>query len=304
MPIDGALLIDKPAGMTSAEVVRVLKRKLGVKKIGHAGTLDPMATGLLIVLCGKATKFQSMLLECSKRYTGAIRLGIATDTDDITGKVLVELKPEIPDDISPRNALIRSLEARFLGRIKQRPPAYSAIKVQGQRSYKLARKGEAVQLEEREVEIHSLSLSLTDKGSLAYDLICSSGTYVRSLARDIGEVLGCGACLESICRSEIGRFSVEQASAIDAPVLGNAVSEELISLGELVDSLPVITNWVLSAEECSMLSRGRQEPLAKIPPGLGCECVAVSGPSGQLSAVAEAYWTGDQGRAWRLKFAL
>jgi tRNA pseudouridine55 synthase len=205
---DGIFLFDKPGGMTSHDVVARARRWFNTRAIGHAGTLDPMATGLLILCVNAATRMSEYLLGQDKAYAARIQLGAATNTDDAEGEVISEA-PVAPIDA----AQLRALEAQFSGRIQQIPPQFSAIKKDGKRAYALARAGETVALVAREVVIERLTLTLddTDPRVLTASVDCGSGTYIRSLARDIGQTLGCGAHLSALRRLRIGRFQLTDA---------------------------------------------------------------------------------------------
>ncbi len=205
---DGILLVDKPAAWTSHDVVARLRRLARQRRIGHTGTLDPMATGLLVLCLGTATRLVEYMTVHDKRYTAEITLGARTDTDDAEGEVIA--RSDVPE-VTP--AMLRALEARFTGEIRQRPPAYSAIKIAGQRAYALARKGEAVELPDRPVVVHELALRQSARTAggaavLGAAIRCGSGTYIRALARDIGEVLGCGGHLSALRRLTVGEFHV------------------------------------------------------------------------------------------------
>lgn len=202
--MQGLILLNKPAGITSAGAVARIRRITGEKRVGHTGTLDPMATGVLPVLLGRATALSGLMLDADKRYTAGIKLGVSTDTEDITGSIVSE-KPVTVTAAETEAAL-----KAFTGKISQRPPVYSALKKDGVRLYELARRGEAPELKCREVEIFSLSLvSAPDRDNVfTVDAHVSKGTYIRSLARDIGEYLGCGACLYSLTRTYAGGFSL------------------------------------------------------------------------------------------------
>lgn len=201
----GLILLDKPKGITSFSAVNAIKRKAHEKRVGHTGTLDPMATGVLPVLLGRATALSSLLLEGDKKYIAEIKLGVATDTDDITGTILSERKVNItPDELS-------KAVSGFLGVIEQRPPSYSAIKKDGVRLYTLARKGEEIEIPTRKVEIFEANIlsPLNDEDIFKVEFLVSKGTYIRSLARDLGEALGCGATLYSLRRTKTSQFSIE-----------------------------------------------------------------------------------------------
>lgn len=209
--LDGILLIDKAAGWTSHDIVAKARGITGQRRIGHTGTLDPMATGLLIACLGKATRLVEYMTLHDKRYEGEITLGATTDTDDAEGMVLSQR--EVPAIDTDR---LRSIEATFTGVLQQRPPAYSAVKVEGQRAYAAARRGVALELAPREVVVRSLDLTPLAPDRLRIDVLCGSGTYVRSLARDIGEALGCGAHLSQLRRTHAGGFAVAEAITLDA----------------------------------------------------------------------------------------
>lgn len=200
------LLIDKPLGWTSFDVVRKLRHLVRIKKIGHAGTLDPLATGLLIVCTGKFTKRINEFMAQEKEYTGTITLGAVTPSYDL------ETEPTNHQDIGAITlSLIQQSVKQFTGSILQVPPAHSAIKVKGKRVYELARKGESVILEPRRITISSFEVLRFEEGLVHFKVVCSTGTYIRSLANDLGVALGCGAYLSALRRTRIGSFLVDQA---------------------------------------------------------------------------------------------
>ena len=204
---DGLLLIDKPSDWTSHDVVNFVRRRFNVKKAGHCGTLDPFATGLLMVLVGKATKAQDTLMAESKVYSGVIRLGVETDSQDRTGQVTAT--HPLPEGLALA-ALQRAADS-FLGPQSQIPPMVSAIKLHGQPLYKLARKGQTVEREPRAITIDSFTLENLRDGEVSFLVHCSKGTYIRTLCHDIGRSLGCGGCMSALRRTEAGGFSVEDA---------------------------------------------------------------------------------------------
>ena len=200
------LPVDKPSGITSFDVIRHLRRRLKIRKIGHAGTLDPMATGLLICLIGKSTKRMNEFLQYSKCYTGIIRLGETTASYD------AETPVESRADVSCINlADIQKASGQFLGTILQHTPLYSAVKVEGERLYKKARRGEKVKTPHRYVTVHALTIDSYEAPDASFTLTCSSGTYVRSIAHELGASLGCGAHLVSLRRESIGPVDVRSA---------------------------------------------------------------------------------------------
>lgn len=280
--VNGGLLIDKPAGMTSSDVLRQLKRKFKIERIGHSGTLDPMATGLLIVLLGKATRLQDLFLNSAKIYSGKIRLGVATDTDDITGKVIAEDSAPAFTKAAPEETL-QKIKTAFVGKIQQIPPKFSAIRVDGERSYDLARKGEAPELKAREVEVFDLELNFENPTTLNYRAKVSKGTYIRSLARDIGEFLGSCGTLESIRREVSGAFSITDAHPLDALLSAEALDNFTLGYERLLSEIPRVE---VSAADFERLSFGDQRPLL----GLGraeSELAALYVKSGDFRGLIE-----------------
>lgn len=261
--MNGVLLVDKPEGPSSAAIVARLKKQLNLSKAGHGGTLDPLATGLLLILCGSATRFSEFFLQTPKNYVGRIRLGRETTTDDREGDVVSEdqtIERVRTWDWAQRT---QQLQQQFSGCFKQVPPQYSALKVGGKRSYDSARHGEIVKHQAREVEVKALSLCFVERPDgffLEYELSCSSGFYVRALARDIGRELGTGAYAESIRRTRSGNFSVEQAVTPEAVTTGDlqSASSHFITVAEIAQSFPRIA---LSALEWALLSQGQQQVL-------------------------------------------
>ncbi|WP_226377610.1 tRNA pseudouridine(55) synthase TruB [Citrifermentans bremense] len=230
--MNGFFVIDKPAGVTSHDIVFKVRRAINQKKVGHTGTLDPFATGVLPVAVGEGTKAIQFLDESEKEYRAVMRLGIATDTQDLTGQVLSER-----DWSQLEAADLKRLVPQFLGLQKQMPPMFSAIKQGGVPLYKLARKGIEVEREAREVEIHSLSFDWIRLPEACFTVTCSRGTYVRTLACDIGEALGCGAHLLELRRTRSGLFREKDAISIEA--LAEAVNQEglLLPLDRALDHL-------------------------------------------------------------------
>ncbi len=209
--LEGVLLVDKPQGLTSHDVVYRLRRKLQMKKIGHAGTLDPMATGLLIMLIGKATRISQYLMSSDKVYEGEATLGVVTDSQDAEGEVM-ETRP-VP---ALTEAQVREAMKGFLGDQYQTPPMHSAIKVDGVPLYKMARKGEEVEREPRFIRVMAFELTSFVSPKLTFRLHCTKGTYVRTIAHDLGHKLGCGAHLSALRRTGSGAFSLAQGLTLDA----------------------------------------------------------------------------------------
>ena len=208
---EGILLVDKPSGITSHDIVDRLRRKLKMKKIGHAGTLDPLATGLMIMLIGKATKVSQFLISLDKSYEGTFKLGVETDSQDSDGNVLEE--KAIPEALSEEN--IRDAMKEFLGDQYQTPPMFSAKKVDGVPLYKMARKGKTVEREPRVIRINELSLQGWDSPEGRFFMDCSKGTYVRTVFRDLGQKLDCGGHLTSLRRTKINDFSIEGVPTLE-----------------------------------------------------------------------------------------
>ena len=233
--LDGVLLFDKPSGITSNTAVQKVRRLFRVKKAGHTGTLDPMATGLLPVCLGEATKFSHFLLEADKAYAATILLGVTTSTGDLEGKVTARSKVQ-----AEREGIGHVLK-RFVGQIFQTPPMHSAIKRGGQPLYKLARAGGEVPREPRSIVIRSLTLLGLEGEELKLSVSCSKGTYIRVLAEDIGRQLGCGACLSALRREGVGGFRLSQSSVTLEQLEQMAPSDRdalLLPEDALVSSLP------------------------------------------------------------------
>jgi tRNA pseudouridine55 synthase len=283
--ISGLLLIDKPAGPTSFEVVRRVRRALGVRKAGHGGTLDPFATGLLLLCLGEATKLVPFLMPEPKTYRAVVKLGEETDTQDPTGQVTArsEKLPE-PDEIY-------QAAARFLGEIEQVPPMYSALRHHGERLYKMARRGETVEVKPRQVTIYRLEVQEVALPLVTMEVTSSQGTYIRTLAADLGRALGCGAHLAALRRLAVGPFKVEEALALEA--LREFTSEELASrIIPLAECLPGFRALSVGPEKAEFLRYGRALPWAEnnLTPG---ERVRVL-TDGALLAVAEVRGEADK----------
>jgi tRNA pseudouridine55 synthase len=269
----GLLLIDKPEGMTSADVVRVVKRQLRCKT-GHLGTLDPFASGVLPVCIGDGTKIAQFLNTADKQYTGRIRLGQETDSGDLTGKVTLSAPvPEL------RAAPLAEVAQRFLGESLQVPPMHSALKHHGVPLYELARRGVAVQRQARPVRIDALQLAGDQPGTVAFDVVCSKGTYVRVLAQDIAVALGSVGHLEVLRRVRFGNFHISQAISLDA-VAGRSLP--VIGLREALRHLREIQ---LDAAAAQRARQGYAPLLRSIPRGASGEAVKLVDPAGVLASV-------------------
>jgi tRNA pseudouridine55 synthase len=253
------LLLDKSPGMTSNDAVQRIKRLLQARKVGHTGSLDPIATGLLPICLGEATKLSSFLLNTDKRYRVLVRLGQTTSTGDVEGAVL-EQKP-VP---ILTEALIENFLERFRGAISQVPPMHSALKHQGARLYELARKGIEVQRPARQIHIYELKLIEFGPEHLDLDVHCSKGTYIRSLAEDIGALLGCGGHVERLRRTAVGNFSIAQAVGFEQleALPDEARLARLLPLERIVAELPAVT---LGEEPAFFLRRGQPVWVPKAP---------------------------------------
>ena len=234
----GIICLDKPRDMTSFMAVKKASRLLGVKKAGHTGTLDPMATGVLVVMLGYSTRFIELLPEHKKSYTARVKLGITTDTLDITGKIL----SESPVNITKEQLL--SVAEDFKGEILQTPPMYSALKKDGERLYDLARKGIEIEREQRKITIEKLEIYDFDGVEFSMDVTCSAGTYIRSLCDDIGAKLGCGAVMTELRRTSANGFSIEKSitlEELEQLVSENRTDEVITSVETALMSYPEIT---------------------------------------------------------------
>jgi tRNA pseudouridine55 synthase len=238
MRVDGLLIVDKPEGITSLEVVREVKRRLGVTKAGHIGTLDPFATGVLPIAINEGTKLVPFIEEVSKEYEAVLKMGEETTTDDLNGKVISRRSWE---QVSPER--IHTAFRSFLGKIRQIPPMYSAVKMNGKPLYRLARKGIEIERKERDVEIFNIHIEEVQPPKVRFSVSCSKGTYIRSLAKDIGKKIGCGAHLTQLRRGRSGPFTLEKAISWER--LKNLSRTEnlspwLVSLREALSCFPEV----------------------------------------------------------------
>jgi tRNA pseudouridine55 synthase len=247
--MQGVLLVDKEEGESSFGAVKKVKGILGVKKAGHAGSLDPFATGLLVVLLGQGTKLSRFLMAGRKRYLATLRLGSETDTLDLTGKIVRERPVK---DFSLLE--VREKAGAFLGDVEQIPPSFSAVKYKGTRAYKLARRGIRVELKKRTVSVHQLEILCLNLPEVTLVVECSGGTYVRSLAADLGEALGTGAHLRSLRRLSSGPFTLEEAVRIgDLPCDDAALRSRIIPLS---DALPDVREQAVDEETARRIRSG------------------------------------------------
>lgn len=227
--MDGIINIYKPLGITSHAVVAKVRRILNIKKVGHTGTLDPQAEGVLPICIGKGTKASDMLIHCDKQYRTVLKLGVTTDTQDATGIILKE------QEVFYSKEQLFEVINRFKGDILQIPPMHSAIKVQGKKLYELARKGIEIERTPRKVTISKLSVDCINQDEITLTVDCSKGTYIRTLCHDIGEALGCGGIMKSLVRTRVGSFRVENAVSLEQ-LEQQGASRFLIPLNKLFDS--------------------------------------------------------------------
>jgi tRNA pseudouridine55 synthase len=256
--IAGVLIIDKPGGLTSHDVVARVRRLVGVRQVGHFGTLDPFATGVLPVSVGKATRFAQFYLRSRKAYEGDIRFGFSTDTYDATGKPTSQPAPVV---LEP--ARLEKLFQEFTGRVMQMPPPFSAKRVGGVRAYKLARQEKPVPLAPVEVEIYALQFLGSEGDRVHFAVECSGGTYVRSLAHDIGQKMGCGAHLAGLCRTAVAEFSLSRAITLER--LQETVREGKLEacLAPLEALLPDCPELVVRGREEASVRHGHKFELAQ-----------------------------------------
>jgi len=311
--LDGVLVVNKPAGWTSHDVVARVRVLLGVAKVGHTGTLDPAATGVLVLCLGKATRIAEYLVNADKEYRAVLRLGVATDTQDATGTVIAEAGGALPD-----RAAIEAVMGRFVGSHRQVPPMYSAVKIQGVPLYKLARAGRTVDRPARDFTVRSLQIlsviptppeaaragdAQVGVGGaplagpppttidVTFDVVCSKGTYVRTLCADIGEALGVGGHLAGLERRRAGRFGIKDALTLDdlAGLAGReAVGTRLHALADVLDDVPVLT---LDPRAADGVCHGVAVPAAQV---IGMEgqweagaCVRLQAADGRLLAIGK-----------------
>jgi tRNA pseudouridine55 synthase len=278
----GFLVVDKPSGSTSHDVVDAARRWLGTRRVGHLGTLDPLATGVLPLAVRDATKLIAFVAPGPKVYAGTIRLGVATDTFDAEGAVVSRHQGPLPDEATVRAAL-----AAFEGDIEQLPPMYSSVKHAGEPLHRLARRGEHVERQPRKVRIHSLELLEYRAPELGIRVSCAPGTYVRTLAEDLGTRLGCGAHLAGLRRFQSGPFTLEQAASmevLEAAAEAGRCEEHLVPPAEAL-GLPTVA---LRTEQLRRVAHGAEveAPPVAVSPPIGSR-VAGLDPSGTLVAVLE-----------------
>ena len=284
--MDGVIIIDKPAGKTSHDVVSEVKKILGVKKAGHTGTLDPMVTGVLPVCLNEATKLAGFLTGEDKEYLAIMLLGVKTDTLDIEGKIISQSDNFVTEEE------IRAAMTQMVGKIKQVPPAYSAVKYCGKPLYKWARKGVLLDVEPREVKIHSIVIEDISFPRVTFRVVCSKGTYIRTLCSDVGDLLGLGACLYSLRRLRSGYFSEEMGVSLNNYEDNNKKNKLLEKILPMAELLPLLTTIKLEDHYAAKLLNGWQPSVEMmkehdLPFLKAGDMVKFISSSGYLLAVAE-----------------
>lgn len=292
--ISGILVVDKPVGLTSHDVVESIRRGTNIRRAGHTGTLDPRASGVLVVLVGPAVRLSEFVSASDKRYQAILRLGSTTDTFDAEGRFTTQ-------DSAPVNVTEAQFEEvlqRFIGEIEQTPPPYSAIKVHGRRAYEMAREGEEVKLEPRKIQVHHLEVLEWALPEVVIDVHCSSGTYVRSLANDVGAALGCGAYLVGLRRTKSGRFTLRDAVPLRK-------LQEAFTAGDwsqfLIPAAEALSEWKaveLNADQVEEVKHGHRVKAApEAEPGL----VRGVSMAGELVAVMDLAQGEDGSPEWQPK---
>ncbi len=255
---DGILVLDKPSGISSMEAVRRIKRASGVRRVGHGGTLDPMATGVIPICLGRATRLMEYMLDSSKEYIGEVRLGISTDSYDAEGEITGRSDPS-----GVEREDIEDVLNRFLGQIEQVPPMFSALKRRGKRLYELARQGIEVEREPRSMTVHSIRLAGWNPPVATVHIECSRGFYMRSLAHDIGVQLGCGAHLKSLTRLRTGRFRIADAVSIETAQRSFEEGSWPALLASLDSVLGDLRAIIVGEREQASIQNGRPVPLSE-----------------------------------------
>lgn len=289
----GLLVIHKPSGPTSHDIVAGVRRGTGERQVGHAGTLDPLAEGVLVLALGQATRLVEYLVDATKSYQAEVTLGVSTDSYDMQGQVVS--RRDVPPDLNA--ARLEDVLERFRGEIDQVPPVYSAIKVKGKSAHARVRSGENVTLAPRRVTIHELGLPAFEPPRISLSVRCSAGTYIRSLAHDVGEVLGCGAVLTHLVRTESGAFRLEDAVAWNS-------LQASFSMGSwqeyLLPADAALKDWPLVRLDEEAMERLRHGMSIDAPEGCSGWGRAYS-PQGQLVAILESE---PSGNAWHPKKVL
>ncbi|MCK5861064.1 MAG: tRNA pseudouridine(55) synthase TruB [Candidatus Hydrogenedentes bacterium] len=280
--MNGILLVDKPQGITSHDVVDALRKATNIRRIGHTGTLDPRATGLLILCIGQATRLSQHFSDQGKTYEGTMRLGMVTKSHDLDGEILSE--NPVPEDLTLE--AVQAVCSTFVGDIEQIPPMVSAIKIGGKRLYKIAREGGEVERKPRSISIRCFDVTSWNSPEAAIRIECSSGAYVRTLCHDVGQKLGCGAALSQLRRTHIGNYKLENATPLDMLADAASVEKKLISMGDALDIPEVCVDAarVAIVQSGGSISCNAQESPCPVSTGW----VQIKDDSGSLIAIAQA----------------
>jgi tRNA pseudouridine55 synthase len=292
--VSGILVVDKPVGLTSHDVVEIIRKGTNIRRAGHTGTLDPRATGVLVVLVGPAVRLSEFVSAADKRYQAIIKLGGATDTYDADGRPTGQ--PNLP--VTVTETQFNEVLQRFVGEIEQTPPPFSAVKVHGRKAYDMARAGETVELAPRKINVYHLEVLEWAPPEVVIDVHCSSGTYVRSLANDLGTQLGCGAYLVGLRRTKSGRFSLRDASPLqklkDAFATGNWYQY-------LIPAAEALAEWTaveLTPEQVEEVKHGHR---VKAEPGSQPGLVRGVSQAGELIAILDLATADDGSPEWQPK---
>jgi tRNA pseudouridine55 synthase len=274
----GLLIVDKPVGPTSHSVVNMVRRGTGIRKVGHAGTLDPRASGVLVLCLGSATRLSEYLSTSDKTYEATVRFGASTRTYDADGEITRQT------GISPTRQQIAAALTSFTGALEQVPPPFSAIKVKGRKAYELARNGTEIELEPRRITIYSLEIVSYQAPDLELSIRCSAGTYIRSLAHDLGEQLSCGAHLAALRRTQAGPFNLDSATPMPMLEVGFLTGKWEQFVRPAADALPDLPVVQLTQEMAEQVKHGRRLPADPGSQGLA----RALDPQGELAAILEA----------------
>jgi len=292
--ISGILVVDKPVGLTSHDVVEIIRRGTGIRRAGHTGTLDPRASGVLVVLVGPAVRLSEFVSASDKRYQAILRLGSTTDTYDAEGRFTRQASAPV----NVTEAQFEEVLKRFVGEIIQTPPPYSAVKVHGRKAYEMAREGEEVNLEPRKIQVHHLEVLEWALPEVVIDVHCSSGTYVRSLANDVGVTLGCGAYLVGLRRTKSGRFSLRDAvplRKLQEAFTAGTWAQFLIPAAEALAEWPAVE---LNPDDVEEVKHGHR---VKAAPGANPGLVRGVSMAGELIAILDLMTGEDGSPEWQPK---
>ena len=285
--VHGLLVVDKPVGLTSHDVVNIVRRGVGQRRVGHCGSLDPLASGVLVICLGRATRLARFVTAMPKTYIGSMRLGVVTDTQDRCGRVLG--RRAVRPDTGPK---LDDAVVGFRGEISQVPPMFSALKRNGIPLYRLARSGRTVHREPRRVTVYELECGPVTRNRVDFRVVCSSGTYIRTICHDIGQTLGCGATMSALRRVAIGRFSAENSIRLDVCGSQQNVFDCILPAAEAVSDLPAAT---IAPHDAASVTTGRPVTVASVKGEYnGTTWVRIEEEDGRLLAVGELRETGEE----------